>query len=55
MIGTKFFHDLDWFRNFEHVGRVLLAINSGGIALHCTKEWNPGGCKEICVLAVFRI
>ncbi len=52
MIGTKLFHDLDWSRNM--LAGVLLAINSGGIALHRTKAWNPGGCKGICVLAVFQ-
>ncbi len=29
------------------------AINSGGIAMHSSKEWSRGGCKGICVLAVF--
>ncbi len=52
MIGTRFFHDLDWSRNM--LAGVLLAINSSGIALHGTKECNQAGCKEICVLAIFQ-
>ena len=38
-------------RNRRAGGRQ--AINSGGIAVHSTKEWSQGGCKEIRILAVF--
>ena len=35
-----------------HAG-VKPAIILGGIAVHSTNEWSRGGCKGICVLAVF--